>query len=411
MEARGRAHDVAVIGAGQAGLAISHVLSERGIAHVVLDRDGIAGAWAKLWDSFRLNTPNWSIRLPGKNYDGPDPDGFLSRDEIMDLLRTYAAESEAPVREGITVNSVDDEEGGFTLGTSDGDVRARCVAVCTGAYQSSFRPPAFATMPEDVLVVDPRTYRNPSDLPEGAVLVVGNGQSGSQIAEDLLDGGREVILSCGRAAWAPRRFGGQDLLWWALETGFLDQSVEDLPSPAARFAANVTASGVDGGHDLHVRTLRARGVTLTGRFLGCENGTLRFADDLDDSVAWADARYFELVDEVAQLCAERGIELPHLPDPEPFDPSAPVAVALGGIGAVVSAGGFRPGYDWMRYPRAFDDMGFPIQVDGASTVVPGLFFAGVHFLRRRRSSLLCGIGEDAPVVVDGIERFLTGQAS
>ena len=241
--------------------------------------------------------------------------------------------------------------------------------------------------------MDTRSYRNPESLPEGAVLVVGSGQSGCQIAEELCDAGRHVFLSAGKAPWVPRRIGEHDVVWWVLETGFMDATVGSLPHPSARFAANITASGVDGGHDLNLRTLRAKGVTLTGHFLGFEDGTIRFADDLADSVAWGDDRYRELGQLIQDLCTERGIDHPSLPEPEPFDGEAPASIDASAIGTVIFSGGFRPDYSWVRVPDVVDAMGFPQQVDGASTVAPGLFFAGralpphaqvVAAVRRRR---------------------------
>jgi hypothetical protein len=231
------------------------------------------------------------------------------------------------------------------------------------------------------------------------VLVVGSGQSGCQIAEELGHAGREVFLACGRAPWFPRRLGDRDLAWWANETGFLDAPLSSLPSPAARLAANVQATGTGGGHDLHYRTLRKTGVTLLGHFLGAEGRRARFARDLGESVAWGDERYAQLLGLVRKLVAARGLPVPETPEPEPFNGDAPEEVNLRGFGAVVFAGGFRPDYEaWVRCPDAFDDLGFPIHADGASTVVPGLYFVGVHFLRKRRSSLLNGVGEDAAIV-------------
>ena len=211
--------------------------------------------------------------------------------------------------------------------------------------------------------------------------------------------GREVFLACGRAPWFPRRLGDRDLAWWVLETGFLDAPLSSLPSPAARLAANVQATGAGGGHDLHYRTLRKMGVTLLGHFLGADGRRARFASDLGESVAWGDERNAQLTDLVRKLVAERGWEPPEIPEPEPFNGESPEEVNLDGFGAVVFAAGFRPDYEsWVRFPGAFEELGFPIHGEGASTVVPGLYFVGVHFLRKRRSSLLNGVGEDAAIV-------------
>jgi putative flavoprotein involved in K+ transport len=392
--------EVVVVGAGQAGLAVSHELTQRGVDHVVLERDRVGQSWRGRWDSFCLVTPNWFLQLPGHPYDGGDPDGFMPRDEIVAYLERYAAGFEAPVREGIEVTSLlPGPDGDFMLETSAGPIAARTVVLSTGAYQRPHRPAGAATLPSGLLQIDLEDYRNPAELPSGPVLVVGSGQSGCQISEELHRAGREVFLACGRAPWFPRRLGDRDLAWWSLETGFLDAPLSSLPSPAARLAANVQATGAGGGHDLHYRTLRKMGVTLLGRFSGAEGRHARFAPDLGLSVAWGDERNAQLMEVVRKLVAERGLPRPEIPEPEPFNGEAPEAVNLSGFGAVVFTGGFRPDYEsWVRFPDAFDELGFPVHEEGASTVVPGLYFVGVHFLRKRKSSLLGGVGEDAAIV-------------
>ena len=390
--------EVVIVGAGQAGLAVSHELTRAGVAHVVLERGRVGQSWRKRWDSFCLVTPNWFLRLPGHPYDGGDPDGFMLRDEVVAHLERYAVK--APVREGVEVTELGPgPNGGLLLKTSAGEIVARTVVLSTGAYQRPYRPAAAATLPPDLLQIDVEDYRNPSDLAPGPVLVVGSGQSGCQIAEELHQAGREVFLACGRAPWFPRRLGDRDLAWWANETGFLDAPLSSLPSPAARLAANVQATGVGGGHDLHYRTLRKMGVSLLGHFLGADGRRARFAPDLGESVAWGDERNAQLMDLVRKLVAERGLPRPEIPEPEPFNGEAPEELNLSGFGAVVFAGGFRPDYEsWVRFPGAFDELGFPVHEEGASTVVRGLYFVGVHFLRKRRSSLLSGVGEDAAIV-------------
>ncbi len=248
-------------------------------------------------------------------------------------------------------------------------------------------------------------------LPPGRVLVVGSGQSGCQIAEELHDAGREVFLACGKAPWAPRRLGDRDLVWWAAETGFLDMSAESLPTPAARLGANVLVTGHGGGRDLNLRTLRERGITLTGHFLGARNGRARFAPDLAQSVAWGDERYEQFMSLVRKLVAERGLGLPEIEPPSRFDPTAPESLDLAGFGAVLFAGGFRPDYgSLLPWPEALDDLGFPHQRNGASTVIPGLYFLGVHFMRKRKSATLVGMGEDATVVAGLIATRLRAAA-
>jgi len=312
--------NVVIVGGGQAGLAVSHELSQAGADHVVLERDRVGHTWRGRWDSFCLVTPNWSLRLPGHHYDGADPDGFLPKHDIVTYLAGYAASFGAPVREGVEVHSVTAAPGdGFLVHTSDGELHTRAVVACTGPYARAHRPPGARSLPVELAQLDVADYRNPGALPPGAVLVVGCGQSGAQLAEELHEAGREVVLACGRAPWAPRRLGGRDIVWWGLESGFLDQPPTTLPSPAARLAANILATGRGGGHDLHLRS------------------------------------------------------------------------------------GFRPDYGaWLPWPEAFDEFGFPLQQDGASTVVDGLYFAGGHFQRKRMSATLIGVGEDAAIVAAAI---------
>jgi putative flavoprotein involved in K+ transport len=392
--------DVVIVGAGQAGLAVSHELTRAGVAHVVLERGRVGQTWRGRWDSFCAVTPNWYLQLPGRHYDGSDRDGFMLRDDLVAYLERYAAGFQAPVREGVEVSSLEpDRDGRFLLRTTSGRIAAQTVVLTTGAYQRPHRPRASATLPADLLQIDLEDYRNPAGLPPGPVLVVGSGQSGCQLAEELHQAGREVFLACGRAPWMPRRLGDRDLSWWALETGFLDAPLSSLPSPAARLAANVQATGVGGGHDLHDRTLQRMGVTLLGRFLGADGRHARFAPDLGESVAWGDERNGRLMDLIRALVAERGLPRPEIPEPERFRADAPEDVNLDGFGAAVFACGFRPDYEsWVRLPGAFDELGFPIHDEGASTVAPGLYFAGVHFLRKRKSSTFAGVGEDAAIV-------------
>ena len=392
--------DVAIIGAGQAGLATSHELTALGVEHAVLDRGRIAQTWRDRWESFCLVTPNWSTRLPGHPYDGDDPDGFMLRDEVVAYLERYAGAIEAPVHEGVDVTAVrPGADGGLALETSEGAIEAPTVVLATGAYQRPHRPATAATLPADLLQIDVEDYRSPGALPAGPVLVVGSGQSGCQIAEELHRAGRDVHLACGRAPWGPRRIGDHDLVWWAHQTGFLDQSVSALPDPSARRAANVLATGKGGGHDLHLRTLRAMGVTLLGHFLGAEGRRARFAPDLGESVAWGDERHVQLMGLVRKLVAERGMAPLDIPPPAPFDADAPEELDLAGFGAVVLAAGFRPDHaSWVDCAGTFDELGYPIHEDGASVTTDGLHFIGVHFLRKRKSSIFLGIGEDAAVV-------------
>ena len=388
---------VAVVGAGQAGLAVSRELAARGVEHLVLERSRVGQTWRDRWDSFCLVTPSWTLSLPGAPYPGDDPHGYAPRAEIVAYLEAYA--TGAPVREGVDVTGLEaGPDGRFLVRTSGGDLRAESVVVCTGAYQRPHRPPGVAELPAE-LVLDAEGYRNPSALPDGTVLVVGAGQTGCQIAEELCRAGRDVVLACGRAPWAPRRPYGIDLIDWLVRTPWFETPVAALPSPAARLTANIQATGHEGGHDLHYRTLQAMGVRLAGRLAGADKRRVYLADDLPASVAFGDARYADLR---TYLRTHLGDQAPELPDPPGFSADPPATLDLDGVGAVVCTAGFRPDYTgWVRLP-AFDPMGFPLTDDGASTVVPGLYFCGVHFLRTRKSSLIFGVGEDAAMVARAV---------
>jgi putative flavoprotein involved in K+ transport len=405
--------EVVVIGAGQAGLSISRELSQRGVEHVVLERARIAESWRGRWDSFCLVTPNWTVQLPGGAYDGPDPDGFMPRDDIVGHLERYAASFDAPVREGVAVSLLEPAsggvDGGWVVSTSAGAIAARHVVVASGGYQKPHRPPGWEQLPASLEVMDAESYRNPASVPEGKVLIIGSGQTGCQIAEELSRSGREVFLSCGRAPWMPRRIGDHDFVHWVFKTPFLDSTLADQPSPLARLTANFLASGRDGGHDLNWRTLQAMGVELVGHFRGVDGGDALFANDLADSVAFGDERYMALTGLIRKSCENLGIDAPDMAPPPVFVATPRERVPLDGFGAVIFTSGFRPDYKaWIRPSAAFDEMGFPIQTDGSSTVAPGLHFMGVHFQRKRRSATLFGVAEDAAVLASNLAASLHG---
>lgn len=391
---------IVVVGGGHAGLSVSHELTQTGVDHLVLERGLIAQSWRTRWDSFCLVTPNWTIMLPGGAYVGNEPDGFMPRDDIVAHIENYAKGFDAPVRTGVDVVSIESEsDGGFRLQTADGDIFADKVVVATGTYQRPYRPAGADEIPSGVHTIDAESYTNPDELPEGRVLVVGSGQTGCQIAEELNEAGRSVVIACGKAPWGPRRIDGRDLVSWVYQTPFLDQTLDQLPHPMARLWANVQSSGKNGGHDLHYRVLLDAGVTLAGRFLGVEEGSVVFANDLHDSVAWGDERLRDIRNLIHMTCAARGEAPPEIPEPRPFESGPPERMALDDCGAVIFTSGFRPDYaSWIPFPHAFDEFGFPLQKDGASSVVPGLYFIGTHFLRKRKSATFMGIAEDAAVV-------------
>jgi len=288
---------------------------------------------------------------------------------------------------------------------------ARAVVLASGAFQRPTRLLSGSTLPTDLLPLDAGDYRSPTELPAGPVLVVGSGQSGCQIAEELVEAGRDVYLSCGRAPWLPRRIGDQDFVWWLYESGFLDATIDSLPEPRARLWANVLATGRQGGHDLHLRTLHEKGVVLLGHLAGVDGRRARFKPDLSESLAWGDQRYFQLIELFNTFAAESGIRKPELPEPAPLECDTSEALDLKGFAAIVFGGGFRPDYEsWVRIPGAFDALGFPIHEDGASPVADGLYFIGVHFLRKRKSSSFTGVCEDAPIVARKIAEARKGSA-
>jgi putative flavoprotein involved in K+ transport len=392
--------DVAIIGAGQAGLATSWYLTQAGIDHVVFEGGRVAETWrSRRWDSFCLVTPNWTVTLPGAKYSGDDPDGFMSLAELVAFFETWAASFNPPVQANSHVSCVEaDPDGHFALTVSGRPVAARVVVVASGAYQKPHRPAGAGALPQQVHQILAEEYQNPAALPPGSVLIVGSGQTGCQLAEELYEAGRRVFLACGRCVWVPRRIGDHDAVWWMIQSGFMDRTPDKLPSPAARLLGNPQVTGHGRGHDLNFRTLHAMGVELVGRFLGADGTTLRFADDVAASVDFGDARWADLRGFIDAYCARTGTPVPAYPIPPPFriETRTELDMSREGIGTVIWTTGYRPEYGWVRFP-VFDDMGFPIQVDGRASV-PGLYFVGVHWLRTNKSSILYGVGEDAEVV-------------
>ncbi|HMI91114.1 MAG TPA: NAD(P)/FAD-dependent oxidoreductase, partial [Polyangiales bacterium] len=280
--------DTLVIGAGQAGLATSHWLRQAGVEHLVLERRAqLGGSWPDRWDSFCLVAPNFTLLLPGMPYAGPDPDGFMPRAGVVQYVTDYAAAIAAPVRLNSAVQQLTAADDRFEALTESALISARNVVLATGGYQRTKIPEAARALPPQVRQLHSDEYRNPGALPEGAVLVVGSGQSGTQIAEELRDAGRDVHLAVSMCASAPRRYRGRDVIWWLLqsflhgaEVGVKFPTVEDLPSPAARFAPNPHVSGKDGGHDIDLRELARRGIRLYGRLESIHGTTARFSADL-----------------------------------------------------------------------------------------------------------------------------------
>ena len=392
--------DVAIIGAGQAGLATSWHLRQAGVDHLVLEGGRVGETWrTRRWDSFCLVTPNWGVQLPGATYIGPDPDGFMLLAELIEHLDDWAVSFRAPVHEHTPVLRLDtDPGGGFVITMPDEKLRARNVVVATGAYQRPLRPAGAESLPKTVNQLFAEEYRNPDSLPAGAVLVVGSGQTGCQLADELHRAGRKVFLACGRCVWVPRRLEGHDIVWWMVESGFMDRAPDKLPSPAARLLGNPQMTGRDGGRDLNYRVLRQMGVELVGRYMAAEGSKLVFADDLAASVDFGDARLADILKYIATYCVANGETPPTFEMPPPLRVEARIELDIieDGIGTVIWTSGYRPDYGWVKLP-VFDSMGFPVQTDGRASV-PGLYFMGVHWMRKNKSAILSGVGEDAEVV-------------
>jgi putative flavoprotein involved in K+ transport len=396
--------DTVVVGAGQAGLATSYFLTQLGRPHLVLERGRVGERWrSERWDGFVLNTPNWAQRLPGFHYEGTEPDAFAPREEVVTYLESYARSFAAPVREEADVAAVRRTEDGFRVELAGDTVIARQVVVAAGAYQRPTANPVAASLADDVLQLHTSAYKRPEQLPAGGVLIVGSGQSGCQIADELLGAGRRVFLSVGRCPWLPRRDRGRELISWLVDTGMADETVDTLPSPAARLTCNPPVSGNDGGHDCNPRWLAARGAVLLGRVDGVSGHTVRIAEGLSESLAFGDEFLATFRRRVDDCIAATGLDVP---EREADEPPLPVP-ALGeldlrreGVTTVLWANGFRPDHAWVDGVEV-DAQGWPLQERGVSPV-PGLYFVGLHWLHKRKSSLFLGVGEDAEHVVAAI---------
>jgi putative flavoprotein involved in K+ transport len=407
-ESRGRASDTVVIGAGQAGLIMSWHLQRAGRDHIVLDRrETLGGGWQDRWDGFQLVSPNWITALPGFPYDGPDPDGFMDRAAIAGRIRAYAVAIGAPVQAATEVLrlTTDGASGRrFHLETSQGPIDTDHVIAATGAFHVPKVPPAAASLSSRLVQVHSHAYRSPADLPPGGVLVVGSGQTGVQLAEELHGAGREVVLSVGRCGRAPRRYRGRDSFWWIVqlvtrgpEYGTTLPTVEQLPEPRARFAGNPHLSGHAGGHDTNLRQMAIDGIGLAGRFESASGEVVRFAPDLGENLRFADAffdaRFRPLIDAYVERA---GIEVgPDDRDWPAFEPPELTELDLGraGISSVIWTTGYAPDYGWLDLP-ILDEFGVPRHVRGVSEV-PGLSFLGLLWQRDNASANLAGVARDA----------------
>jgi putative flavoprotein involved in K+ transport len=398
--------ETVIVGGGQAGLAMSHQLSRLGRPHVILERGRVAERWrSERWDSLMFQFPNWSMRLPGHPYDGGDPEGFATRDEVIVFIERYRDAIRAPVRTGVSATALRPAATGdlLHLETTHGPIEADNVVIATGPYQEPIVPATSRALPSRVRQVHSSGYRSPDQLPASAVLVVGSGASGCQIVEDLLAAGRRVYLSVGRHRRFPRRYRGRDMFWWMERLGALDHTLEERPE--ARERPNPLVTGVGGGHDIDLRRYRADGVALLGHLAGITGSRLHLADDVEALLAAGDESVAAFARSVDDYIERSGIEAPAEPTPAPPAPSAipPIReldLEEAGITAVIWATGFRRDFGWIRLP-VLDDRGEPVHRRGV-TRCPGVYFLGLPWLHTLRSSVLCGVGDDAAHLAEHI---------
>jgi putative flavoprotein involved in K+ transport len=394
-----------IIGGGQAGLAMSEQLSRRGRPHVILERHRIAERWrSERWDGLHANGPAWHDKLPSLAIPGVDPDGFATRDQMVDYFVAYAERIAAPVRERVAVTALhrNADGTGFRTETSAGVIEATNVVVATGPFQR----PLIPAWPLDVglMQMHSNAYRNPSQLPQGAVLVVGAGSSGAQIADELVRGGRRVYLSVGPHERPPRRYRGRDFCWWLGKLGKWEAKARD---PAMEHVT-IAVSGAYGGHTMDFRLLAARGVTLLGRADSFRAGAMHFLPDLANNLNQGDAYYRALLDEADAYAARERLDLPPEPDarmdaPEPLcvsDPILQLNLADAGIATIIWATGYALDFSWLKVD-VLDERGRPLHQRGV-TQVPGLYVLGLSFLSRRASSFIFGAEHDATHLAEHI---------
>ena len=411
MASKGREQKIetVIIGAGQAGLSASYYLKQQKRDHVVLEKSSIPGnVWkTQRWDSFTLVTPNWAFRLPGAEYHGTDPNSFMPRNEVSRRFEEYVKVQDLPVNYGVEVNSVAPLDDNFLVEAGEASFISRNVIIATGLFQRPKMPPFAIRFPPEVLQISASGYRRPDALPPGAVLVVGSGQSGCQIAEELNDSGRKVYLSVGRAGRFPRRYRGRDGFEWADVTGFLSRTTEMLPSPAARFGANPHLTGKNGGHSINLHQFYKDGIVLLGHLSGIQDENILIAPDLMDSLSKADKFEKDILELIDKTILKQGFsdppeEIPVLSDGFSSPSLISLDIKKAGIAAVIWASGFAFDFGMVKFP-VFDDFGFPLTQRG-KTRFPGLFFLGMPWLYQQRSGLLLGVGDDAACVADEIFR-------
>ncbi len=398
--------DTLVVGGGQAGLAMSEHLSNCGVPHLVLERHRIAERWrSERWDSLVANGPAWHDRFPSLEFSDIDPDAFATKEQVADYFAAYAEQIEAPVRCGVDVMSVYRNVGrpGFRVETAKGVLEANNVVAATGPFQ---RPIIPAVVPEDtgIMQIHSSAYRNPEQLPEGAVLVIGAGSSGTQIADELLRAGRRVYLSVGAHHRPPRSYRGRDFVWWL---GVLGKWDAQALKPGKEHVT-IAVSGAYGGRTVDFRRLAGQGMTLVGLTRSCKDGVLNFAPDLADNLAQGDANYLSLLDEADDFATRNGLDLREEPDarkvePDPAcvtDPILELDLSKAGVTSIVWATGFAVDFSWLKVD-AFDENGRPKHQRGVSAE-PGVYFLGLPWLSRRGSSFIWGVWHDAKYLADHI---------
>jgi putative flavoprotein involved in K+ transport len=398
-----------IIGGGQAGLATSYFLKQQGREHIILEQATQAGnAWRNgRWDSFNLLTPNWSVRLPGAEYEGKAPDGFMPRAEIVACFEQYVDRFHLPVHYQVRVTSVELNANGqgYLVKTEDDLIEARNVVIATGLYQRPKLPAYRTDLSTQITQLHSGQYRNPHLLPDGAVLVVGSGQSGCQIAEELYLIGRKVYLCVGSAGRVPRRYRGKDVYEWMRLSGFLDQTVDSLPSPKAKFGANPQVTGRDGGRSINLHKFARDGVVLLGRPQAGRENKVWLANDLKESLATIDKFEVDMVKRFDDYILQAGLNLPpealpELRDGYEAEEITELDLHSAGITTIIWSMGYNFDFKLVKLPIVDSD-GFPIQKRGI-TDHPGLFFVGLPWIYKRKSGHLFGVGEDADFIASVI---------
>lgn len=401
-----RTVDTVVVGGGQAGIAVSEHLIAHGIDHVVLERERIAERWRSWrWDSLVANGPCWHDRFPGLAFEAHDPETFVPKDDVARYFEDYAAQIGAPVRCGVEVRRVgrDPEHGGFRVETSDGDWNAKHVVAATGPFQTPVIPDM---IPRDagIFQIHSADYRNPGQLPAGGVLVVGAGSSGAQIAQELMEAGRDVTLSISAHDRPPRRYRNRDNVWWL---GVLGKWEMPTPAPGTEHVT-FAVSGMHGGRTVDFRRFAASGMTLVGRTDDWQDGVLTFADDLQANIAHGDRNYFSVLREADAYVARNKLDLPEdpeawkqWPDPECLtNPVRKLDLAEAGINSVIWATGFGLDFSWLDVDT-FDERGRPDHMRGIAKE-PGVYFLGLPWQSRRGSTFIWGVWHDAGFIADQI---------